>query len=336
MSLPPYDRRVLWKDYEIATPTFDLTSVEKPDMSPFLFHMTGRNEIYSILSGGGADSARILKTEPIEGGNGFLKALIPQVNETTFDGEVVCFTESTIFSLDFFRYRNYRRWSQDQMYGIGFQKSRLVSKGVRPCIYPDADLLRSLMQLRSNIGGKIQDFVYHNQLIGFLNRIYSLNMPLLENTQRQGYMWEREWRFCPDIYSDYNGFAFPHKWIKVICCPDDERDAIKALVGSQVARSITFIRSWQEYNEVTEFLKKRDFGESPNVADNYDDAGKIQSLEEYINYHRKTINELSAFSLSIKTLEDANDCAIREINKLEKAILRMEREIQKIKDRNGL
>jgi len=54
MTLPPYSQQVFWKDYEIDTPTFDLTPIEKPDMSPLLFHMTGRNAILSILQGEGA------------------------------------------------------------------------------------------------------------------------------------------------------------------------------------------------------------------------------------------------------------------------------------------
>ena len=40
-----------WHDCKITTPTFSLTPVEKPDASPFLIHMTGRDSLVNILKG---------------------------------------------------------------------------------------------------------------------------------------------------------------------------------------------------------------------------------------------------------------------------------------------
>jgi len=47
MTLP--SEGIYWKEYQIDTPTFELSSIEKPDMSPFLIHITGKDEILSIL-----------------------------------------------------------------------------------------------------------------------------------------------------------------------------------------------------------------------------------------------------------------------------------------------
>ncbi len=44
MTLPPYSPYVTWREYQIATPTFRLSPLEKPDMSPYLVHMTGKGK----------------------------------------------------------------------------------------------------------------------------------------------------------------------------------------------------------------------------------------------------------------------------------------------------
>jgi hypothetical protein len=75
MPLPPPGPNVTWKNYQIDTPTFQLTPVEKPDMSPFLVHMTGKNEIIDILKGKNAPE-EILKE------HGFLRASISQYSQS--------------------------------------------------------------------------------------------------------------------------------------------------------------------------------------------------------------------------------------------------------------
>ncbi len=95
MPLPPPSSSVYWKSYEIATPTFQLTPVEKPDMSPFLVHMTGKNQIINILKGENA-------SEELAEGYGFLRASVPEHSVRAYTAKVVCFTESPTFALDFF------------------------------------------------------------------------------------------------------------------------------------------------------------------------------------------------------------------------------------------
>jgi hypothetical protein len=140
MPLPPPDDGVTWKDYKIATPTFRLSPIEKPDMSPFLVHMTGKHQIESILTGKGAPS-KVSKS------HGYLQANVPGHSTGGFDAKVVCLTESPTFALDFFRYRSFKRWQDDQRFGIGFDKATLVEQGARPVLYADDDLNKKLIGL---------------------------------------------------------------------------------------------------------------------------------------------------------------------------------------------
>jgi hypothetical protein len=122
MVLPDSRSNIHWKDYEISTPTFELTPVEKPDMSPFLFHMTGRNALLSVLRGEGVTEGTELAAK-----HGFLKACIPSGNGG-YTASVVCFTESPAFALDFFRYRSFRRWQEDQQFGVGVNQRAKLSR----------------------------------------------------------------------------------------------------------------------------------------------------------------------------------------------------------------
>ena len=72
MSLKGPNSGIRWKDYQITTPTFHLSSIEKPDFSPFLIHMTGRNQLLNILRGENAP-----EDVQIPENNGFLKSSIP-------------------------------------------------------------------------------------------------------------------------------------------------------------------------------------------------------------------------------------------------------------------
>jgi hypothetical protein len=42
-----------WNKRRILTPTFQLTPLEKPDMSPYLVHMTGKGSLVNTLKGDG-------------------------------------------------------------------------------------------------------------------------------------------------------------------------------------------------------------------------------------------------------------------------------------------
>ena len=249
MNLP--NKGINWKQHRNETPTFDITPVEKPDLSPFLIHMTGKNSLVKILNGENKpDTIKVPKQ------NGYLKASKPSFDGQAahYNSDVVCFTETPVFALDFFRYRSFKRWSDDQQFGIGFSKSALIKhKNVRPVIYLDTDTNSKLLSFCNHIIDG--NYNIQNQkgeqvdYVELFNKIKPLLFPLLEKTALQGFMWEREWR-CPDS----EGLVFPHKAIKIICCPSNEKQEIMDIL--KVNEGIEIVESWREYDDVTNYLKR--------------------------------------------------------------------------------
>jgi hypothetical protein len=302
-----------WKQgYKIDTPTFRLTPIEKPDMSPFLVHMTGKNEILNILKGVGAP-----KETPK--GYGYLQANVPESNSEVFEAKVVCLTESPTFALDFFRYRSFRRWAADQRYGIGFDKTKLVQRGARPVIYADDQLVGILNAVFQSLKEKDKklsdDSQLNDRLIKTVKKIYPLLFPLREKDEYQGFMWEREWR-----YPDEKGFVFGHQDIKVICCPQSEEDKIRQILGD-TAGKIQFIRAWQEYDDVTDYLTRQQLKwkmqaqrvEKPKTQDE-----AIQQLEDKIQQYKNAVNSLSSYQAIISRLSGEVDRVVQEKIKLNK------------------
>lgn len=188
MTLPPprEDGTGPWRDHQIATPAFRLGPIEKPDMSPFLVHMTNKEAIFGILETGAE-------------GQGTIKSAPPSQSRSWYREPVVCFTESPFFAIDAFRYISFPRWQQDLRYGLGFSKERLASNGVRPALYCDRELVRLFKRLKDltdpasdqpdatddislTVGGAV------------VARAVPLMTALLEDQAKQGFTWEREWR----------------------------------------------------------------------------------------------------------------------------------------------
>ena len=304
---PPSSGDVTWRDYKIDTPTFDLTPIEKPDMSPFLFHMTGKRAILDILRATGAPNN--------PAAHGLLRAVTPETSGDNYHAQVVCFSESPVFALDFFRHRSFRRWQQDTRFGIGFSKSELSSLEVRPCIYASETLKNQIVSFRNRIeNGETVD----ERSVALIEELYPLTSPLLENSPTQGFMWEREWRF-----TEPEGFTFPYDAIRVICCPESEEQALREILGDY-ANNISFVRTWSEYDEVTDYLRRRsetattattpaEFRRaiqknkqlSHNLEAYKELAGRlanlIPELETELEQRRKTLQELEA---GAKALED--------------------------------
>lgn len=300
MSLPPYSPSVRWKNYEIATPTFQLTPVEKPDMSPFLVHMTGKNQILDILQG--KNSATQVPPE-----SGFLKACIPTYSKKSYQSPVVCFTESPTFALDFFRYRSFQRWQDDQRFGLGFDKMDLVRRGVRPVIYVDNNLNNKILKLyrkkdeifelydtrqQNECGQDVNKIDLLTEIVDVFDTIHPLLFPLLEDKDEQGFTWEREWR-SPDPH----GLVFSHQNIRVICCPKEEEKGLREILGI-AANNIQFIRAWQEYDDVTKFLEyqQQAWKESSDLLNRVEqESQKIQRIRETIAQYESAKNSLIAY-----------------------------------------
>lgn len=322
MSLPEYDPGVYWKNYQIDTPTFSLTPVEKPDMSPFLFHMTGRNEIRAILSGKNGVRDR-----------GFLKAFTPKYGdeETIYDAKVVCLTESPTFALDFFRYRSFDRWKKNQLFGIGFDKGELTSLGARPCVYADNQLKNDIILLKKHIEKyEIKDNDIAEKLKSLLNSIYPLTTPLLETEASQGYMWEREWRYY-DI--DNDGLVFPYSAIRVICCPRSEENELRNVLG-KYSNEIKFVRSWSEYNEVTAYFRRRQKDLSvPSSTVFNDEDDLLSALNEQLVKHEVTLNSIGSYVEFVESFGPKSESAHETMQELRASIEAMQKEVYKLKER---
>jgi hypothetical protein len=337
MNLP--SSGITWKHYRNDTPTFDLTPVEKPDLSPFLIHMTGKSSLVNILKG-----ENIPENFESKENNGFLKAIKPSFDgrEAYYNSEVVCFTESPIFALDFFRYRSFRRWTDNQQYGIGFLKRDLIAhRNVRPVIYLDSSTNSELLQFCNNItseqymvtdkSGVVQD---KKELF---NRIKPLLFPLLEETTFQGFMWEREWR-CPDL----GGMTFPHHAVKIICCPQGEREEIIEVLGDHAA-NVEIIESWKEYDDVTNYLKRRKAATKSEVLNKISDIKDVGLLNELKTQNERTLNTLtgyySVFKATVNSLEgnDINGiiehmkATSKEIDSQKKAVLKEKKKEEQAK-----
>ncbi|MEW5289574.1 hypothetical protein ABW286_10350 [Erwinia papayae] len=324
MILPPYGSNIKWKEYKIDTPTFRLSPVEKPDMSPFLFHMTGQKEIMSILSPELSD---------IPMNSGFLHALVPEKQgvERNFNAEVVCLTESPTFCLDFFRYRSFRRWQNNQLFGIGLDKSELTMLGARPCIYADEQLTKDFLVIKHLLEKiELEDPILRERLPSLINRAYPLIMPLLENKVSQGFMWEREWRY---ENKKNRGLIFPYSAIKIVCCPDNEVPEIKGILG-EYSDGIAFIRSWKEYNEITNYLRstKKSMHFPQETA--YDNQKEyLAALDEQLINHRAVFNKIDGFKEFIDAIESKGAATEDALNELQKTMDTMIQQIQNIRNK---
>lgn len=327
MTLDPPTAGILWKEYRIDTPTFELSPVEKPDMSPYLVHMTGRDAIAKILAGEGSP-------DPLPDGTGFLMAVVPVYEgfNQLFSRPVVCFSESPLFALDFFRYRSFRRWQDDQRFGIGFNKSNLAERGVRPVVYLDGEIrshLRSL-QTRGEISAwKLASLSEVNvQLRALVEGLAPLVFPLLEDHDYQGFMWEREWRA-----TSAEGFAFSHEDIEIICCPPKEEQAIREALGP-VADDIKFIRTWLEYDDVTSFLQEREELRVPYVpiaAPGSSLSEQIAMLEQQRSLHDVAIHSLEGFVALSDQIASRGDMARRELGALKDKKTTIEQELTRVR-----
>ena len=312
MTLEPPSAGILWKEYRIDTPTFELSPVEKPDMSPYLVHMTGSDAVAKILAGEGAPTV-------LPGDAGFLKAVVPQYEGIgqLFSRPVVCFSESPLFALDFFRYRSFRRWQDDQRFGIGFNKAKLAERGVRPVIYLDDEIrshLRYLQKQGDLLGWNLTTSSETNsKLHGLVEGLAPLVFPLLEDHEYQGFMWEREWRATSP-----EGFPFSHDDIEIICCPPDEEAAIRKALGAAAA-GVKFVRTWLEYDDVTSFLQEREELRKPFAASFRTGSSlpdQITSLDQQRALHESAIHSLEGFVALSDQISARGDMARRELASL--------------------
>lgn len=285
-------------------------------MSPYLFHMTTRESLKLIL-----------EDEHTNEKEGKLKVQIPRHSKkNTYQIPMVCFTDSPPFALDFFRYR----WSDNKdrenlKYGIGFDKETMVQKGVFPTFYVPHDLQAPILELTqyfkdNDLSKKLECLNCDDEeIIQELNDLLSktcetlssverLMFPLLEKKPLQGYIWEREWRYATHNNSD---FVFSYDDIRIICCDDEDENLFKEIIGKHYIEKnqIQFIRTWQEYDEITDFLNR-----------------KTQNINNINRKIQKTLAEKKGIDRYIDYVESQNN-RINQLNDLRK---HLDEEIKKI------
>lgn len=259
---------------------FEMEPNLKPDMSKFLIHMTGKNAIKSILKSGRSKD------------EGLIKAQAPKYSQV--DYKIACFTETPIFALGAFVAISKRRDNENMIYGVGFSKTYMVERKVRPTIYLDNELLSQLFTLSKSTQSEYASSV--------LNSLKALAHPLGEKAKKQGFMWEREWR-----YVDETGFYFDHKAIEVICCPKEEQAELKLILGD-CAEKIRFVDSWMQYKGHTQYIEYSDSKDKiKQKMNNYDQdeiAEFLKGYDEYIESLKKYKSYLSSLQTEIKEIEE--------------------------------
>lgn len=295
MSLPPpnEDGSVYWRNYKIDTPAFRLNPIEKPDMSPHLVHMTGKESILGILSSG-------------EDEFGLINACVPEDSKGWYSESVVCFTESPIFAIDAFRYIRFPRWKMDLRFGIGFSKEKLVKKGVLPVLYCSTELIGKFKKVLDETP-ETTDSKFETAVKSVVDTVFPLMNSLMEGDPRQGFMWEREWRSPnPD------GFSFSYCDIDIICCPEEEQVEIIRLLGEH-ASEIKFVRSWSQYNEVKAFLKSREKGWETKVDTDSIENRELLNLKRQFTQERNKASAYKAYAEKILSEIESIDSYAKEL-----------------------
>lgn len=303
--LPQYTgyNKNVWDDYKITKKSLQLSPIEKPDMSPFLVHMTGKDQILGILKSSEWDE------------HGLIKSSVPsQAKSETYNREVVCFTESVLHSIDSFRYIAINRFKANLLYGIGFSKEKLaLNEKVRPALYIDNNTVGRLLSFDKfyldNIDNLSKEDLKVKRLI---DELIPFITPVFQCDWRQGYTWEREWRYFDPKTT---GFEFSYEDIEIICCPVSEKSDIEKQLG-HYARNIKFVSTWGEYNEVVEFMKSRQHNFSSGLNAN----SSIERLSLYKQEVNRAKNQLEAYKEYANSLATKIDTLTKQITIYEKEL----------------
>ncbi|MDZ8263641.1 hypothetical protein [Nostoc sp. ChiQUE01b] len=155
------------------------------------------------------------------------------------------------------------------------------------------------------------------------------SVSLNENSRYQGFMWEREWRYPSD-----DGLEFNYSDIKIVCSPPEEADEIKEIL-SEYIHNIQFVNAWSEYNNVTDYLAKR---ERDSQIKNVTNASKQKILSlanKSIKQMKRTMLELERYLEVVNTFARGSAEVKQQIENLRRQVSDKEEEIQKLQQENN-
>jgi len=196
-------------------------------------------------------------------------------------------------------------------------------------MYTENELNKQIIYLYNYIQKKqiSEDKDLNDCLKKLLGSTYPLLFPLLEDQDRQGYMWEREWRA-----TDENGFIFSHKDIRIICCPQEEEGNIQNILGS-AASNIQFIRAWREYDDVTRFLERQQHTwreQAKSLSQVQKDDQKIQQIRDLIQQYQVAQNSLTSYQELIERLDHDKEKIKKEAQEIYRKINRLQTQLAEL------
>ncbi|MBE9241151.1 hypothetical protein [Synechocystis salina] len=192
---------------KINVNTHWLSSIEKPDSSCYLVHLTDKDSLKKILKSNKKNHGVIISKR----------------------GRI-SFTETPLHGLGFFS----RRWpdykgGQNIRYGLGFTKQSLIKLGVKQAVYLNGAIIKSVKKNLSKVKSLSEEqkkdiaticTLNVNEIELILDELQRISTDNGEIYQKGGFTWEREWILPLD---DMGAFEFDYQMIELICCPKEEQ-----------------------------------------------------------------------------------------------------------------
>ncbi|WLT40129.1 hypothetical protein NON20_17485 [Synechocystis sp. B12] len=198
---------------------------------------------------------------------------------------------------------------------MGFSKEKMVSKGVRPTAYLDRQLIHLIQWLQEKLNNNKEKYETESKSMDILvGQISPLILgDINDENNLQGYSWEREWRYTKgnkeeiekETEEEYK-LKFNYDEINYICCPDEDKMQIQEIVGN--TSTIKYLKTWEEYNEIIDFL---------NARDSYQED-EIEELEEKQHRIRNLIGRYESGYQQINRLKEHLDDIAKSIEEKQK------------------